>query len=126
MRNLIILRGAPGCGKSTWIKENNLENYCLSADSIRLLIQSPVPTLEANGLAISQKNDTEVWKILFDLLEKRMERGELVIVDATHSRSTDFSRYNKLCAKHRYRRYFVDFSDVPIEECKLRNKSRES
>lgn len=52
MRNLVILRGAPGCGKSTWIKNNNLENYTLSADSIRLFIQSPVPTLDM-GYTIS-------------------------------------------------------------------------
>ena len=40
MRTIYILRGAPGSGKSTWIKENNLEQYTLSADNIRLMYQS--------------------------------------------------------------------------------------
>ena len=118
------MRGAPGCGKSTWIEKNNLSAYALSADNIRLLFQSPEPGFEKDSLQISQKNDTDVWALLFELLEKRMERGEFVVVDATHSRRSDFSRYNSLCAKYRYRRYFVDFSDVPIEVCKAQNKMR--
>ena len=42
MRILLLLRGAPGCGKSTWIEKNGLKPYALSADNIRLLCQSPI------------------------------------------------------------------------------------
>lgn len=35
MRTLLLLRGAPGFGKSTWIQENHLEQYTLEADSFR-------------------------------------------------------------------------------------------
>jgi predicted kinase/predicted phosphodiesterase len=125
MRNLIILRGSPASGKSTYIKEHNLENYTLSADNIRLLFESPIIVPDKLHRVISQKNDSYVWALLFELLEKRMARGELVVVDATHSRSSDFSRYNKLCERYRYRRYYLDFSDVSIEECKKRNSLRE-
>ena len=118
MRNLIILRGSPASGKSTYIKEHNLENYTLSADNIRLLFESPIIVPDKLHRVISQKNDSYVWALLFELLEKRMARGELVVVDATHSRSSDFSRYNKLCERYRYRRYYLDFSDVSIDECK--------
>ena len=31
MRTLLLLRGIQASGKSTWIKENNLEPYTLSA-----------------------------------------------------------------------------------------------
>lgn len=125
MRTLIIMRGSPASGKSTWIRNMGLENYTLSADSIRLLVESPILVPDKKHRTISQKNDNYVWTLLFELLEKRMSNGELVIVDATHSRSSDFSRYNKLCERYRYRRYYVDFSDVPIEECKRRNAERE-
>ena len=124
MRNLVILRGAPGCGKSTWIKENDLEPYTLCADNIRLMFQSPEPGIEKDSLFISQKNDNDVWAFLFKMMAKRMERGELVVVDATHSRSSDFSQYNDICAKYRYRKFYVDFSDVPIEVCKKQNRMR--
>ena len=42
MRVLLLLRGSAGCGKSTWIEQNGLKPYTLSADDIRLLCQSPV------------------------------------------------------------------------------------
>ena len=122
MRSLVILRGSPGAGKSTWIEKMGLKNYTLCADDIRMLVESPI--LTENGYRISQKNDNYVWSLLFELLEKRMSCGEFVIVDATHSRSSDFSRYNSLCEKYRYRRYYVDFSDVDINVCKERNKMR--
>lgn len=125
MRSLIILRGSPASGKSTWIEKMNLQNYTLSADYIRLLVESPIIAPEYNHRIISQKNDNYVWQLLFELLEKRMSRGEFVVIDATHSKSSDFSRYNKLCERYRYRKYYVDFSDVPLEECKRRNLLRE-
>ena len=125
MRSLVILRGSPASGKSTWVKSNNLQDYCLSADGIRLLVQSPIMSATENHREISQKNDSYVWQLLFELLEERMKRGEFVIVDATHSRSSDFSRYNKLCERYRYRKYYVSFADIPIEVCKERNKNRE-
>lgn len=125
MRSIIILRGSPASGKSTWVKQMGLENYCLSADGIRLLVQSPIMNISKDERTISQNNDSYVWQLLFELLEERMKRGEFVVVDATHSRSSDFSRYNKLCEKYRYRKYYVSFADVPIEECKRRNSLRE-
>ena len=45
MRTLLLLRGAPGSGKSTWIRENNLEGYTLEADSFRQLISNPIMTV---------------------------------------------------------------------------------
>lgn len=124
MRSLLILRGAPGAGKSTWIKQNNLENYTLCADDIRLLVESPILDSNTNHRVISQKNDKYVWTLLFELLERRMQNGEFVVIDATHSKSSDFSKYDKLCERYRYRKFYVDFGDVTIEECKKRNLLR--
>ena len=124
MRNLFILRGAPASGKSTWVKTNGLEPYTLSADNIRCLYQSPVTTVTGER-EISQNNDTAVWKLLFELLERRMENGELVIVDATHYKSSLISRYKDLVHKYRYRVNVIDFSGVPEEECLRRNSERD-
>lgn len=108
MRQLVLLRGAPGSGKSTFIKNNNLRDWTISADEIRLLFQSPVTTPDG-GKEISQKNDNRVWEFIYDILEERMKRGEFVIVDATHSRMQWVSRYKELVERYRYRVYGVEF-----------------
>lgn len=124
MRILLLLRGAAGCGKSTWIKNNGLKPYTLSADDIRLLCQSPIMQVDGTE-AISQSNDKFVWNTLFKLLEIRMMHGEFTVIDATNSKTSEMNRYKEMCKTYRYRIYCVDFTDMPIEEVKRRNANRE-
>ena len=124
MRVLLLLRGSAGCGKSTWIEQNGLMPYTLSADDIRLLCQSP--TMQVDGtVGISQANDNVTWKTLFNLLEVRMEKGEFTVIDATNSKTSEMNRYKEMCNTYRYRIFCVDFTDIPIEEVKRRNANRE-
>ena len=123
MRTLLLLRGSAGCGKSTYIEENGLKPYTLSADDIRLLCQSPL--LQSDGsFCISQQNEKIVWKTLFQLLETRMQRGEFTVIDATNSKTVEMNRYKDMAETYRYRIYCVDFTDIPIEETKRRNTNR--
>lgn len=125
MRMLFLLRGAPGAGKSTWVKDNDLERYTLSADNIRLMYQCPIMNIDGN-YTISQNNDGNVWNLLMELLEQRMERGELIIIDATHYKSELLNRYKNLVSKYRYRNFVVDFTQVPLETALERNKERDA
>ena len=124
MRILLLLRGSASCGKSTWIENNGLKQYALSADEIRLLCQSPVMELDGSQ-GISQSNDKVVWKTLFHILEIRMQRGDFTVIDATNSKTSEMNRYKELCIAYRYRIYCVDFTDIPAEEVKRRNAQRE-
>lgn len=123
MRVLVLLRGAPGCGKSTWIEQNNLKQYALSADELRLMCECP-DLLPDGGYGISQSNDKLVWRFLFQILEARMQRGEFTVIDATNSKTVEMNRYKELADTYRFRMYCVDFTDLPVEECKRRNASR--
>lgn len=124
MRTLLLFRGSPASGKSTFIKEHKLEQYTLSADNIRLMYQSPVLN-EKGNYNISCKNDKEVWKMLFYILEKRMERGEFIVVDATNSKTSEMTKYKKMAEKYRYRIMLIDMTDLPMEECIKRNSLRQ-
>ena len=123
MRVLLLLRGSAGCGKSTWIEQNGLKPYTLSADDIRMMCSSPV--LNTVGKEeINQSNDGTVWSMLFRLLELRMQNGEFTVIDATNSKTSEMNRYKELCDSYKYRIYCVDFTDIPIETTKERNRQR--
>ena len=123
MRTLLLLRGIQASGKSTWIKENNLEPYTLSADNIRLNIANPVLT-EDGSYEISQKYNKVTWELLYKYLEMRMQNGDFTIIDATHSDLKLLNKYKDLANIYKYTMYCLEF-DVPLEEALKRNKERD-
>lgn len=125
MKKLVLLRGAMASGKSTFIKDNHLEDYTLSSDNIRLMFNSLEMTINYSD-AIPQFNNKKIWNLLYQILEERMKKGEFTIVDAMHIYTDDLSIYKKLAEKYRYRLYIVDFTDVSYEELIERNNNRES
>lgn len=125
MRVLLLMRGAPGCGKSTWIKKYNLEAFTLSPDDMRINFSSP--SLQPNGdirISRDMNNEQAVWDNLFSVLEYRMSRGDFTVIDATASRTKDIDQYKKIAEQYRYRIFIVDFTDVPLEVCLAQNKKR--
>lgn len=123
-KQLVILRGAPGSGKSTWIKENNLSDYTLSSDSFRLLLDAPYLGLDCE-YHIPQHNDKKVWGMFYDVLEYRMKQGAFTIVDATNIRKNSLDKYIALAKVYQYEISVVDF-DVALDVLKERNNSRSS
>ncbi len=123
MRTLILLRGTPGCGKSTWIEKNGLLSYTLCADTIRQLYRSPI-TDKHGKYNIDQSVNKQAWATLFNILEYRMSKGEFTVIDACNSKTSEMNLYKSLAEKYRYRIFCVDFTDIPIEQAKLWNKTR--
>lgn len=123
MRILVLLRGTPGCGKSTWIEKKGLLPYTLCADTIRLLYRSPI--IDKDGKwNIDQSVNKQAWATLFDILEYRMSKGEFTVIDACNSKTSEMNLYKSLAEKYRYRMFCVDFTDIPIEQAKIWNKQR--
>lgn len=122
MRDLLLMRGVPGSGKSTFIKENHFEAYTICPDNIRLLFESPVFDPNTGVKSISQKNDKKVWELVYKLAEEKMRNGEFIVIDAMN---IDISSWKKLTDKYRYNIWVKDFNDVPLDECLRRNAARE-
>lgn len=122
MRTLLLLRGTQASGKSTWVTENNLEPYTLSADKIRLNIANPVLN-EDGSIEISQKYNKLTWELLYRYLEMRMQNGDFTIIDATHSDIKLMNKYRDLANTYKYTIYYLEF-DTPLEECLKRNRER--
>lgn len=125
MKLLLVLRGVPGCGKSTWIKEHDLEEYALSPDNIRLMFSAPELGLDGK-YHISSKCDKHVWSFLNERLEARMKNGDTTVIDATHTKESYLKDYKKLCKQYNYRMIVVDFSSIDLDTIKDRNYRRES
>ncbi len=124
MRTLVVTRGIPACGKSTWIEDHELGAYTISPDAIRLLYSAPV-LLENGDLAISQDADKVVWKMVMETLESRMKDGHFTVIDATHTTEKALNKYVQLAKQYHYRLVCVDFSHVDLNTCLGRNGRRD-
>lgn len=123
MRKLLILRGAPGSGKTTWIKDKKLVPYTLSFDNICMLYQSPIQTIYGRE-STGQKSNATAYDTLFMILEKRMKNGEFTVIDCVNSKRSQIFKFQDLALKYRYKMYVVDFTSVPISVAKSRNVYR--
>lgn len=122
-RIIFLTRGAPGSGKSTWIRESGLTDYTVSIDNLRLLRISP--QLNDDGrFEVSQKMDTEVWKQAYEIIFNKMLNGDTIVVDACFSKETDFAEIRKMAEVNRYRIFVVDFTNVSLPELIKRNAAR--
>jgi predicted kinase len=101
MRNIVFTRGAAGAGKTTFLKESGIFEYAISPDNLRLFFQAPTMNIKGE-LGISQLQEKRVWELLLKVLEERMQKGEFIIIDATHTRENDFDKYKRLIEDNRY------------------------
>jgi len=123
MRYLVFLRGVPGSGKSTFVRENNLEPYTISSDSVRLLLKPPILSVTGRPV-ISQRINSRVWGFIYSVIKCRMEDGDFTVLDATNAGNADIAKYRKLVKTYRYAAICVDFSEIPLEIAKERNRRK--
>lgn len=75
----ILMRGAPGSGKTTLINDSGLSNYAISLDELRRLLAA-----EENGQLPTSVNQ-EVYALLYSILNTRVQKGKLIILDAVNA-----------------------------------------
>ena len=120
MRQLVLMRGCIGSGKSTWIRQNGLEDYTLSADKIRVLAGSYATTDIDGNLIYQQKDESFVWDLLFKMLENRMAKGEFTVIDAQHATRKSINAYKTLAHKYNYTVYVVEMPKPSLDELHAR------
>ena len=125
MKKLFLLRGVPGCGKSTFLRkyEDVLKGYVIGADDIRLLYS---PTVYPKGKftkKVNPENDRQVWEFIHNLVQQRLLKGYTTIVDATHCNVDNINYYKGFCLENNVECVVVTF-DETLETCQQRNKSR--
>jgi predicted kinase len=110
---IVLLVGLPASGKSTWLKRKRLT--ALSSDSVRLLLADD---------ETDQSIHKQVFATIRYLLRQRLEVGRPVThIDATHLRPWERRPYFRIAERFGAKIEAV-FFDVPLEECKRRNRRR--
>lgn len=123
MRTIIITRGLPASGKSTFLKEKKLEHWSINTDNLRLLFNSPNYLLNGK-LEINQDTTKEIFSLVYEIIEKKMKNREFIILDATNIELERYQTLKKLSQKYRYKVFILDFTDIPLEVCIERNRNR--
>jgi predicted kinase len=117
MSKVLILRGLPGSGKSTWAKdyiERNKGWVRINKDDLRSM---------AHNSVWSKENEKVILDIRNTLIEHLLSSGINVIVDDTNFASKHITDIMELANKHKAGFEVKDF-DVPLEECLKRNAER--
>lgn len=115
MRVMLVLRGAPASGKSTFIEQNKLEEFKISMDDIRVALYGYTADLNGDP-SVPQEFNNRVFKIYEETLEERMQREEFLVVDNTHTKAKDLKNLKRLCKKYKYRLFVKDFTDYGNKE----------
>lgn len=117
MNKVILTRGLPASGKTTWAKQYQKENpntVLVSKDEIRSML---------HGGVWSKGREDFVLKVRDFIIKESVENGHDVIVHDTNLHSKHKNRVWKLVADKATVGY-KDFTDVSVSECVKRDKGR--
>ncbi len=119
MRTILILRGLPGSGKTTYANEfikNEPSFKRVNKDHIRLMLD--------NGLYTKQ-NEKVVVSVQEDLIRKFINDGFNVIVDNTNLIQSTVNQIYKIASDIGDVCVVEHWMNVTVEECLERNSKRE-
>jgi len=119
-RELVIPIGAPGSGKTSYLREHYPDHEVVSPDLIRFEKLDSWNT----GVFFDPKVESDVWAEAYSRLARAMEAGKDVVFDATNP--TKGHRYPLVgrARVHKYEVVMVVFN-IPLEVLLGRNGSRD-
>ena len=120
MSKLIITRGLPASGKSTWAKQWVLEDpehrVRINQDDIRLML----------GKYWVPSREKLVQEIQFDAVVEALSKEFDVVIDNTNLNKKVLDQFNRLIKTFEdYEIEYKDFFDTPLSVCIERDKNRD-
>lgn len=120
MSKLIICRGIPASGKSTWAKQWVLEDpehrVRINQDDIRLML----------GKYWVPSREKLVQEIQFDAIVEALCRKFDVVIDNTNLNKKVLEKFDRLIKTFEdYEIEYKDFFDTPLSVCIERDKNRD-
>jgi len=119
-RTMLICRGVPASGKSTWAMEWVAEN----PDSRRRVNRDDIRYAVYGVYSDASINEQLVTAIENQQVENALVAGLDVVIDATNLNAKSIRRFSDIADKHNYEVEIKDF-EVSLEEAILRDSRRE-
>ena len=113
----ILMRGAPGSGKSILIKNSGLSNYSISLDELRKLLAAE----EDSQLPTSVNK--EAYALLYSILQTRVQKGKLIILDAVNASIDHIKDSIELAENYGYNVVYFQMQ-TSLEQCLENNLCR--
>ena len=124
MRQLFILRGCPGAGKTSLIRELGVERHALGYDQFRRLFSSDYYTLDGDT-SLSIRGGQRIVAITHEALAARLNQGDLLFWDATSLDQQGLDELIDLATRYGYSIYIIDAQrGLTWEEIVARNAQR--
>lgn len=117
MSKIVVLRGLPACGKSTWAHdfiERNKGWVRINKDDLRSMLHNSIWSKDNEKLILETRNI---------LIENLISKNINVIVDDTNFASIHITTIMEMAKKYNADFEVKDF-DVSLEECLKRNAER--
>ena len=114
MKNLYLLVGIPGSGKSTWVKQKHTSEVLISPDAF---------LQEKYNYEWTPKRASEAWAQAYHQFGRCLQQEHSIIWDATFVKVQDRSAPLNVAKAFGYRVVAV-FFDTPLQVCLVRNRSR--
>lgn len=112
--SLVLLVGASGSGKSSFAARHFRPTEVISSDYCRGLVSDD---------ETDQSATADAFDVLHTIVEKRLKRGRLTVVDATNVRAEDRKHYLHLAREYHVMPVAIVLN-MPEELCRRRNESR--
>lgn len=113
--SLVLLLGASGSGKSTFARRHFAPTEVVSSDACRAMVSDDENDQSASAAA---------FEVLHLIVDKRLEAGRLVVVDATNVRPEARKPLLAIAKKHHVFTIAIAF-DLGDKLCNKRNEQRE-
>lgn len=113
----ILMRGAPGSGKTTLINDSRLSNYAISLDELRKLLAAE----EDSQLPTSVNK--EAYALLHSILQTRVQKGKLIILDAVNASIDHIKDSIELVERYGYKIVYFQMQ-TSLEQCLENNLCR--
>lgn len=115
---IIVLRGLPGSGKSTWAKQYQAEHpgtVRTNKDELRAMLHDSKH---------SKGRENFVLAVRDFIVDKALADGHDIIVDDTNLHEKHLDRMKEIAARRMATIEIKDFTDVPLETCIQRDLAR--